>query len=142
MPTDPDKVQSLEQRRAEVKARIAAVGDLRPGSLVERYRRCGKAACHCASKGAEGHGPSWSLTREVAGKTVTRVIPTEAVPCTRQQIAEYRRLRGLVRELVETSEQLCDAKLAATEAASDEAAKKGGSKKPSTRKSSPRSKRS
>lgn len=109
---------------------------------VRRYRRCGKGGCHCAEKGAAGHGPSWSLTREVGGKTVTRVIPAGAVAETREQIAEHRRFRALVRELVETSEQLCDAKLEAGEASSDEAAKKGASKKPSTRKSRPRSKRS
>jgi hypothetical protein len=121
---------------------MAEVGDLRPGSLVERYRRCGKAGCHCAGKGALGHGPSWSLTREVGGKTVTRVIPAGAVAQTREQIAEHRRFRALVRELVETSEQLCDVKVAASEATSDEVAKKGASKKPSTRKSQRRSKRS
>ena len=148
MPTATgDTVQTLEQRRAELKAKLAQVGDLRPGSLVERYRRCGKAGCHCAAHGAEGHGPSWSLTREVAGKTITRVIPAEAVAHTRQQMAEYQRFRGLVREMVETSEQLCDAKLEVATAASDtEAAKQGapkkGSKKPSGRTSSRRSRHS
>ena len=148
MPTrDGDTVQTLEQRRAELKAQLTQVGDLRPGSLVERYRRCGKTGCHCAARGAEGHGPSWSLTREVGGKTVTRVIPPEAVAQTRQHVAEYHRFRGLVHELVETSTQLCDAKLDAAKAASDtEAAKKGapptGSKKPSPRTSSRRSRRS
>jgi len=115
---------------------------LRPGSLVERYRRCGKPGCHCAGKGAEGHGPSWSLTREVGGKTITRVIPTGAVAQTREQIAEHKRFRAMVREVVETSELLCDARLEAGVAASDEAAEKGGSKKPSTRRSRPRSRRS
>jgi len=128
MSTADNKVQTLEQRRAELTAKLAQVGDLRPGSLVERYRRCGKAGCHCAARGAEGHGPSWSLTREVGGKTVTRVIPTEAVARTRQHVAEYRRFRGLVREMVETSEQLCDARLDAAAAASDEEAQ-GGSPK-------------
>ena len=107
---------------------------MRPGSLVERYRRCGKARCRCAREGSVGHGPIWSLTREVAGKTVTRVIPSSAVERTREQIAEHRRFRGLARELVETSEQLCDALLGAPEAASEkEAAKKGGSRRSSTR---------
>src|SRR5574341_1989130 len=148
MPTpDGDAVQTLQQRRAELKTKLAQVGDLRPGSLAERYRRCGKAGCHCAARGAEGHGPSWSLTREVGGKTVTRVIPAEAVARTRQHVAEYRRFRGLVREMVETSEQLCNAKLDVAKAASDkEAAKKGaspkGSKKPSPRTAAPRSRRS
>lgn len=145
--TDGDTVQTLEQRRVELKGKLAQVADLRPGSLVERYRRCGKAGCHCAARGAEGHGPSWSLTREVRGKTVTRVIPAAAVAQTQQHVAEYQRFRSLVREMVETSEQLCDAKLEVAKAAPDTgAAKKGaakkGSKKPSPRTSSSRSRRS
>jgi hypothetical protein len=142
MPSPAERVEQLRKQRDEFMARLAEVGDLRPGSLVERYRRCGKAGCHCAGKGAEGHGPSWSLTREVGGKTITRVIPARAVAQTREQIAEHRRFRALVREVVETSELLCDAKLEAGVAASDEAAEKGGSKKPSTRRSRPRSRRS
>jgi uncharacterized protein DUF6788 len=142
--TDRLTKQTLEQRRTELKAQLAQVGDLRPGSLVERYRRCGKAGCHCAAE-TEGHGPSWSLTRAVGGKTVTRIIPADAVERTRQHVAEYQRFRGLVRDLVETSEQLCDAKLHATETATDQAAKKGAprqsSKKPSPRTSSRRSRR-
>jgi hypothetical protein len=121
---------------------LAEVGDLRPGSLVERYRRCGKSNCHCAGKGAEGHGPSWSLTREVAGKTVTTVIPATAVAQTRQQITEYQRFRTLTRDLIETSEQLCEAHLRTPEAASPEAVQRGGSKRPSRPKSLPRSTRS
>lgn len=142
MPTILDTVQKLEQRRAELKVTLGEAGDLRPGSLVERYRRCGKAGCHCAGAGSEGHGPSWSLTREVGGKTITRVIPPDAVARTRAQIHEYRRFRAVVRELVETSEQLCDAKLEAPDAAAPEGAKKKGSTRGSRRRSSPRSTRS
>jgi hypothetical protein len=109
--TDGDTVHALQQRRAQLKTKLAQVGDLRPGSLVERYRRCGKAGCHCAARDAEGHGPSWSLTRKVEGRTVTRVIPAAAVAQTRQQMAEYQRFRRLVRELIETNEQLCNAQL-------------------------------
>ncbi len=125
MPTPLESVQKLEQRRAELKVQLGEVGDLRPGSLVERYRRCGKPGCHCAGKGSNGHGPSWSLTREVGGKTITRIIPPDEVPRTRAQIAEYQRFRAAVREFVETSEHLCDAKLDASDATSRGARKKG-----------------
>jgi len=137
-----EKIRELEDKRAQLRARLAEIGDMRPGSLVERYRRCGKPGCRCAIDEAGKHGPSWSLTREVAGKTVTRVVPAAAVMRTQEQIAEYRRFRGLVHELVELSERLCEARLESGEAALQEAAKKGGSKKPSRRKSSPRSRRS
>ena len=139
-----EKAKELVRRREALKRELAGVGDMRPGSLVGRYRRCGKPSCHCAGAGSAGHGPSWSLTREVDGKTVTKIIPPgTAVERTRAQIAEYRRFRALTREVVELSEKLCNAQLAAGEAATEQgAAKKGGSKKLSRRKSPPRSKRS
>jgi len=137
-----ESLAELERKREKVRAALAAVGDLRPGALVGRYRRCGKATCHCAQPGDPGHGPSWSLTRVVGGKTRTKIIPQPAVERTQQQIAEHRRFRALVREFVELSERICEARLTADDAVSEEAAKKGGSKKPSTLKSSPRSRRS
>jgi len=138
MPNQASRVQELIKHREDLKAKIVQVNDFRAGSLVERYRRCGKPTCHCAQKGEAGHGPSWSLTREVKGKTVTRIIPPDAVETTRRQIAEHRRFRGLVRDLVETNDQLCDAWLKAPEGVSREGAKKGASKKRSTPKPSPR----
>jgi hypothetical protein len=91
---------------------LAGVGDMRPGSLVERYRKCGKSSCRCAKKGAQGHGPSYSLTHAVKGKTVTNVIPAgPAVQRTREQIDEYHRFRQLVQQLIAVSEEICDLQL-------------------------------
>lgn len=136
------RVEQLRKRRDEIKSELAGVEDLRPGSLVPRYRRCGKQGCHCVDEHDHGHGPSWSLTREVGGKTVTHVIPPPAVEQTQRQVAEHRRFRTLVRELVDTSEQLCVAMLDAPETAPDERGKKGASKRSSRQSSPPRSKRS
>lgn len=130
----------LERRWEEIRAALGAVGELRPGALVGRYRPCGKPTCHCAQPGDPGHGPCWSLTRVVGGKTVTKVIPAAAAARTQAQIAEHRRFRVLARDLVEVGEQLCDARL--KDAASPEAAQKGGSPRPSRRRRSARSRRS
>jgi len=85
---------------------------MRPGSLVERYRKCGKPNCRCAKRGAAEHGPDWILTRKVNGKTVTKGIPAgPALEQTRAQIEEYKRFRDLTRELVQVNEGICDARL-------------------------------
>jgi len=136
-----EALQELRSRRDELRTELAAIGELRPGSLVGRYRKCGKANCHCAQEGAPGHGPSWSLTHRVGGKTLTRIIPQALVARTKAQIAEYRRLRELTRQLVEVSERLSDAQLRQSADASQEAEKKGPSKRPSKRKSQERSRR-
>ncbi len=135
-----DAIQHLQLKLAELRAALSQTADMRPGSLVQRYTRCGKPTCHCAQQGDPGHGPIWSLTHEVAGKTITKTIPASALETTRAQIAEYRRFRVLMREMVDVSERLCDARLARPEAASQEGAKKGASRRPSQRRSARRSK--
>ena len=135
-----ERLGKLREQRDTLKRELAAVGEMRPGALVGRYRKCGKPSCHCAQLDSGGHGPSWSLTRVVAGKTVTKIIPAAAVDDTQAQIAEHRRFRELTRELVDVSEQICDATLAAAPHA--QAAKKGGSKRRLRRKSPPKSRRS
>ena len=131
-------VKGLEARRGAIRRELASIGDLRPGSLFERYRKCGKPGCHCAREGDPGHGPNWVLTARVNGRALTRAIPREAVAQARAQIDEYKRLRALTAELVEVSEGLCHARLAAGRDAG-KAAKKGASRKPSRRRSAARS---
>ena len=108
MPTSSD-LTALQFQRDQLKSQLSQIGEMRPGSLVARFRKCGKPSCHCAKKGSQGHGPSYSLTRPVAGKTVTRIIPAgPAVEQTRQQLEEYHRFRQLVQQLLNVSEQICD----------------------------------
>jgi len=106
------RIEELQSRDQELKALLAQLGEMRPGSLVERYRKCGKPNCHCARRGDRGHGPMWMVTHAVEGKTVSKAIPSgPAVERTRSQIAEYQRFRELSRQLVATNEQICDAQL-------------------------------
>jgi len=105
----PSDLDALQRQREQLKSQLSQIGEMRPGSLVARFRRCGKPSCHCAQKGAKGHGPSYSLTHPVAGKTATRIIPAgPAVEQTRQQLEEYHRFRRLVQQLLTVSEQICD----------------------------------
>jgi len=107
------RLQELQNRDRELKSSLAQLSEMRPGSLVECYRKCGKPNCRCARPEDRGHGPLWMVTRAVKGKTVSKAIPAgPAVERTRAQIAEYQRFRALTRDLVATNEQICDARLA------------------------------
>ncbi len=118
-------LKALREKRALIIARLAQIDDLRPGFLTARFRKCGKPNCHCAQKDSPGHGPSYSLTHRFGGKTVTQVIPQgPAVERAKAQIAEYRRFRNLVRELIAVSEQICSAQLRDPEAIPATEAKK------------------
>jgi hypothetical protein len=130
MPDSASTIEVLLLRRDHLRAQLSAIGDMRPGSLAERYRKCGKPSCHCARKGSPGHGPSYSVTHPVKGKTVTRIIPAgPAVERTRHQIAEYQRFRALVQEFVAVNEQLCDLELRPTESETPAEVKKNSSRR-------------
>lgn len=119
----------LREQRAALLGEIAAIEEFRPGSLLGRYRKCGKPTCHCAREGDRGHGPSWSLTRAVNGKTVTKIIPADRVEATQQQIERYRELQRLFHEYTELNVRICDTLLEDQHDESDspEGAEKGGS---------------
>ena len=107
----PAETSALQDRRQELLARIAASGDLRPGSLVKSYRRCGRPNCDCTDKQHPGHGPYWLLTRTAKGKTRSQSIPASQVKVTQAQIAGCQRVRRLVAELIDVSDDLCRSRL-------------------------------
>ena len=119
-----ERIDELQRRRNELRGELAVIGDFRPGTLVEYKRKCGKPNCHCAQRGDPGH-PGWALMRKSGGKHVNRGIPKDALEQTRAQIAEHRRFRELSRQLVEASEALCRARLAAGRDAGRNARKRG-----------------
>lgn len=111
MAADSVGAQRLQTKTRELKTGIAGLGDMFPGSLVQRFRKCGKPNCHCAKKSSQGHGPTWVVTREVAGRTVSKIIPDRAVEQVRSETEQYRRFRELSRELIQTSAELGDIRL-------------------------------
>ena len=131
--TSLPELSELTRQRRNLQDQLATLGDLRPGSLTPRYRKCGKPTCHCANEGDPGHGPSWSLTWTVEGKTQTRIIPAEAVEQTQAQIAEYRRARTLTRELFEVSTRMCDVQLEAVKATQKKTSSQRSSRKSAAR---------
>lgn len=104
----PTSLDELEARRRDVLTSLAALHDMRPGSIVGAVRRCGKPTCHCAQPKDPGHGPSLRITYKRRGKTVTEALPSSsAVRKAQQEIAEFRKFQQLSEEFVEVSEQLC-----------------------------------
>jgi len=123
MPASPDPAL-LQDRLDQLRSELASIGELRPGTLTQRFLQCGKPTCRCSDPQHPGHGPYWSLTFKSNGKTVTRSVPPHALDSTRQQIAAYQRFRSLTAEFVELSEQLCQARLVQGKAAAAQAKKK------------------
>ena len=118
---------------------LADVIPMRRGSVSERTIKCSKPGCACAQDPKARHGPYFSFTHAVGGKTQSRFLTAEEADLVRQQIDAGRKFRGRVDALWEASEQWADSQLADLSASSGEA-KKGGSKRVSKTKSPKKSK--
>lgn len=127
----------------ELAAQLAEPRLMRRGSVSERYVKCNRTGCPCGDRPEARHGPYYSLSRVVKGRTQSRWLDAEQAQQVRQQIEAGQQFRKYVETYWQACERWADAELDAASAASEvEAAKKGASKRRSKPKSSPRSKRS
>ena len=84
------QAKRLLERRAALAAGLPAFAEIVRGSLVTRYRRCGKPTCHCAT--TEGHGPAHYLVVTLKpGKTEQILLSAEMLPVARQFLDNYNR---------------------------------------------------
>ncbi len=134
-PVVPKEITTLASQLAEPRL-------MRRGSVSERYVKCNKAGCACADHKDARHGPYYSITRVVKGRTKSRWLDAEQARQVREQVAAGHNFRELVDAYWQACEQWADAQLENPEAASQEAAKKRASKRRSKSRRSTRSKRS
>lgn len=107
----PESIESLEARRNRLFSELAQAGDMRPGSITEVYRRCGKKSGWCAQTDQPGHGPFYAFTRKVQGKTQTvQLRPGPLLSKLQTEVQAYRDFRQRCEEIVALSEKICQAR--------------------------------
>lgn len=126
----------------QLAAELAEPQPMRRGSLSERTVKCSKPGCPCAQDPKARHGPYYSLTRAVRGKTHSRFLTPEQAAVARQQIEAGHAFRTKLEAYWQGCEDWADRELEGSATASAEEAEKGGSKRTSQTKSSRKSKRS
>jgi len=84
------RAKKLFERREILASGLPAFAEIVRGSLVTRYRRCGKPSCHCAQ--GEGHGPAHYLVVTLQpGKTEQILLSEEMLPVAQQFLDNYKR---------------------------------------------------
>jgi hypothetical protein len=114
---------------------------MRRGSLSERAIKCSKPGCACARDPKARHGPYFSLTRAVGGKTRSRFLTPQQAVVAKQQIEAGRSFRDRTDAYWDACEQWADSELTAISEVSSKEAQKGGSKLLSKTRSSKKLKR-
>ena len=106
-------IKDLERRIEAIKARIATLGDLQPGSLSVQYNVCGNPRCKCKATPPQKHGPYYQLSFTRKGKSGTRFVRQEDVAEVRAHLKNYGALRLLVDRWIAYATELANARLAA-----------------------------
>ncbi|MGH9960646.1 MAG: DUF6788 family protein [Pyrinomonadaceae bacterium] len=80
--------KKLLERRQLLSRSLPPFAEIVRGSLVSRYRRCGKPYCHCVT--TEGHGPAHYLVVTLKpGKTEQILLSEDMLPVARQYLDNY-----------------------------------------------------
>ena len=117
--------RALDAKIAKIKAALAALGDLRPGTLSQQYNVCGKPACRCKARPPRKHGPYYQVSFTWQGKSQSQFVRREDAPAVRAQLRNYRRLRTLVDTWISVA--MTRSRLRLHQARSRRAKKRGGS---------------
>jgi len=100
-----ESTATLRQRRELLLQELPPFDAVLRGSLIERYKRCGKPGCKCAQ--GPGHGPKYylSLSRpneRPAMEYVTQADHARVV----EYLGNYRRIRHILDELCAINREL------------------------------------
>ena len=97
------------KRISRIRDTLAAIDYLCSGTLLKSLMQCGKSACRCHQDPAARHGPYYRWGHMRAGKLVHRYVSAEQAVVLRQAIANYRKVKKLMRAWEAETERLIDA---------------------------------
>jgi len=88
----------LRKRRTALLRQLPSLETILRGSLIERYKRCGKPGCKCAD--SPGHGPKYYLSVSHPGlRPQMDYVPQESHAQIAEFVANYHRAREILRNL-------------------------------------------
>jgi hypothetical protein len=95
----------LRRRRKTLLRQLPALDAVLRGSLIERYKRCGKPGCHCVD--GPGHGPKYYLSvSRSGGSPQMDYVPQANHAQVQAYVANYRRIRDILEELCTINREL------------------------------------
>jgi uncharacterized protein DUF6788 len=95
----------LRRRRQTLLRQLPPLHELLRGSLIERYKRCGKPGCKCAQ--GIGHGPKHYLSVSFPGqRPQMEYVPQDYYEQAVRYLSNYHRVREILEEVCEINREL------------------------------------
>ena len=96
---------ALRRRRKSLLRQLPPLEAVLRGSLIERYKRCGKPGCKCAQ--GPGHGPKYYLSVSRSGaRPEMDYVPQQQHAQVQQYLANYRRTREILEQVCAINREL------------------------------------
>ena len=96
---------ALRKHRQALLRQLPPLQAVLRGSLIERYKRCGKPGCKCAR--GPGHGPKYYLSVSFPGlRPQMDYVPQESYAQASEFLANYHRVRQILEEICEINREL------------------------------------
>ena len=93
-------------RIAALKREIAAIDLVCSGTLLKRWRACGKPNCRCARNPAARHGPYYEWNRYLDGRLRHTIVSPDDVEEVRRVMDNYQQVLTLLERWDEESLRL------------------------------------
>lgn len=108
--SNPQQVASQARERIRrIRDTLATIDYyLCSGTLLKSLMKCGKPTCRCQHDPAARHGPYYRWGHMQAGKLVQRYVSPDQAVVLRQAIANYRKVKKLMRAWEMETERLID----------------------------------
>jgi hypothetical protein len=110
-PMEMSREAQLERQIEKVKRDLAALGDLRPGSLSTQYNVCGTPGCRCKADPPKKHGPYYQVSFSRKGKSSSKFVKKEDLPAIRKQLKNYERMKELMDRWIDLATELSNLRL-------------------------------
>ena len=96
---------ALRRRRKVLLRKLPPLDQVLRGSLIERYKRCGKPGCKCAD--GPGHGPKYYLSvTPTRGRPQMDYVPLDYHDEVDTLLANFRSAREILEKLCEINREL------------------------------------
>src|SRR5213594_5196488 len=103
--TQKQTTAALRRRRQALLRQLPPLKAILRGSLIERYKRCGKPGCKCAD--GPGHGPKYYLSVSYPGlRPQMDYVPQESHAQIDELVANYHRAREILEAISEINREL------------------------------------
>ena len=95
----------LRKGRQVLLGKLPPLGAILRGSLIERYKPCGKPGCKCAK--GRGHGPKFYLSVSFPNlRPQVDYVPQGRLAETKKFLANYQRVREILEQICEINREL------------------------------------